>query len=518
MAYSYASRASLLSPDEIIDKAVVFEGPDRLDVLNVTDDGGIWLEVEGRVGIDAGSIIGVNPDKDDGFFSDLWKSLGRWGIGRLHTVTVDMSTIRLTPERDVQTTLALIDTPSITLPLTTNPPLDLSWLTTVAVPLFVAPNQNTSTLIEFARNSWQDGMVSIQAQLDELVVRGGSSDDNSWRRKIEQKKSNILTVIHVNGNSILYLIATAYPDPSHPVPDLPGLPPGRNSPSPDLSDFITLESFGVISQPETLSLYARVSIVDPAPPSLHLTLPTFPFTIHLPDDRNASASSLPVASVHTQPFSLTHPNITLLIAGTVLPILPTSTPILSNLLSNYLSGKPSPIIVTTPYLPSYAVEALFPAPKPKPKVLQNVTIENMKMLPKGTTFYASGTVYAKAVLPPGLKVTLDVDRILPDVLVFDGEVPEPAPQPIEFLWPWSPPTPPLPQPIPERAFARIRPNQWLYSLSKLDPEESDGCDVYTVTAKIVNAPLQVLPGRESVMSGFVQKVCCVSICSCNPEI
>jgi len=30
--------------------------------------------------------------------------------------------------------------------------------------------------------------------------------------------------------------------------------------------------------------------------------------------------------------------------------------------------------------------------------------------------------------------------------------------------------------------------------------------VYTVTAKIVNTPLQVLPGRENVMSGFVQKV------------
>ena len=202
MAYSYASRASLLSPDELFDRAVVFKGPDCLDVLNFTDDGGIWLKVEGRVGIDAGSVIGVNSDKDDGFFRNLWKSLGRWGIGRLHTVTVDMSTIRLTPERDVGITLALIDSPSITLPLTANPPLDLSWLTTVTVPLFITPNQNSSTLIEFARNSWQDGMISIQAQLHELVVRGGSPNDNSWRRKIEQKKSNIQTAVHMKGNSI----------------------------------------------------------------------------------------------------------------------------------------------------------------------------------------------------------------------------------------------------------------------------------------------------------------------------
>ena len=305
------------------------------------------------------------------------------------------------------------------------------------------------------------------------------------------------------------------------MPDLPGLPPGRNSPLPDVSELITLESFGVFSQPSTLSLYARVSFVDPAPPSFHLSLPAFPFIIHLPDDRNTSVSSVPIASVHTQAFSLTHPSITLLIAGTILPILPTSTPMLSNLLTNYLSGEPSPIIITTPYLPLYTVDALFPAPKPKPKVLRNVTIENMKMSPKGTRFYASGTVYAKAVLPPGLKVTLDVNRILPDVLVFDGEVPEPAPKPIETLWPWSPhpdPVPPLSQPFPERAFARIRPDQWLPSHSELEPEESDESAVYTVTARFVDVPLQVLPGRESVMSNFVQKVCYVNVCNCKPEI
>lgn len=131
----------------------------------------------------------------------------------------------------------------------------------------------------------------------------------------------------------------------------------------------------------------------------------------------------------------------------------------------------------------------------------------MKMVPRGTTFYASGTVYARAVLPPGLKVTLDVNRVLPDVLVFDGEVPDSPPSWGGGSDPEGSPDPaPLPDPLPERAFARIRPEEWLLSHSVLDEEENDEGSVYTVTAEIVDAPLQVLPNREGDFSRFVRKV------------
>ena len=69
-----------VSSEELLDRAVTVKGPDRLDVLNITEGGGIWIKVEGRVGVDAGAVIGVNSEDGDGIFRDIWKSIGtRWG-------------------------------------------------------------------------------------------------------------------------------------------------------------------------------------------------------------------------------------------------------------------------------------------------------------------------------------------------------------------------------------------------------------------------------------------------------
>ena len=45
VAYSWRSRASTISPEEIIQKALVVRGPDRIDVLNATSEDGLWLLV-----------------------------------------------------------------------------------------------------------------------------------------------------------------------------------------------------------------------------------------------------------------------------------------------------------------------------------------------------------------------------------------------------------------------------------------------------------------------------------------
>lgn len=127
----------------------------------------------------------------------------------------------------------------------------------------------------------------------------------------------------------------------------------------------------------------------------------------------------------------------------------------------------------------------------------------MKIKP-GTTFLASGTVFARIVLPKGVEVGLDVHRVLPDVLIFDGEVPD------SVKLPHGPPSSPsLPDPLPERAFARIRPDDWLTSLSVPDdPQDGEG-SAFAVTAKIVDVPLEVLPGRQTEFSRFVRKA---SVC------
>jgi hypothetical protein len=45
----------------------VFRGPDALDVLNISEHSGLWQVLDGRVGFDAGSVIGAKPDDDDTF-------------------------------------------------------------------------------------------------------------------------------------------------------------------------------------------------------------------------------------------------------------------------------------------------------------------------------------------------------------------------------------------------------------------------------------------------------------------
>lgn len=120
----------------------------------------------------------------------------------------------------------------------------------------------------------------------------------------------------------------------------------------------------------------------------------------------------------------------------------------------------------------------------------------MKIKP-GTPFTASGTVFARIMLPRGVDVGLFVSRVLPDVLIFDGEVSKGAA---------VPPPAPLPDPLPEHAFGHIRPDDWLPAMSVRDePWEGAGA-VYVVSAKIVDVPLEVLPGRQKKFSNFASKV------------
>lgn len=123
---------------------------------------------------------------------------------------------------------------------------------------------------------------------------------------------------------------------------------------------------------------------------------------------------------------------------------------------------------------------------------------------------ASGIVQANVVLPKGIHVGLEVGRVYPDVLVFDGEVPEfgtstqgiKSPKETSGL----PPDHPLPDPLPERAFAHIKPDDWLVAdSSPLEGSGDDGSAV-EVSARIVDVPLQVLPGRDREFRSFVGKV------------
>ena len=505
-AWSFASRASHLTPEDIINQHLVLVGPNHVDIINITDDGGIWLNVGGQIGLDAGSAIGIESDPEDGLFTDLWKVVGRWGVHRLERVSVHLSTITVLPEHDRHITLMAIDIPPIELPLSVDPPRDTSWLTHFSTPVHFRVTTNTTLLLEFLKDSWLHGSLAVYTNVGEAYIRGGSLNSDSWRSMFHGTLTNIRTSIHMKRTFLslsfhyLYLHILV-------VPSFPGFPhPGPNVPLPSASDFITLKSFNVSSKSNTIVLQATASVINPAPPSFNMSAPVLPFIVSIPDEHDGT--SISVASVSTSPFSLTHPNITLFLIGDVLPISSSSFPTLSQFIIRYLSNGANTVIVSTPLFPNLCIETKFPAPNPRPQLLRDVTIKNMKIRPSGTTFLASGVVQANIVLPKGITVGMTVFKVLPEVIIFDGEVPPSViinrrdSDDTDDL----PPRMPLPDPLPERAFGHIRPKDWLPSVSEPIDLQEEG-SAYAISAMVVDVPLEVLPGRQKEFSNFVRKVC-----------
>jgi len=136
----------------------------------------------------------------------------------------------------------------------------------------------------------------------------------------------------------------------------------------------------------------------------------------------------------------------------------------------------------------------------------------------GETLLAAGTIIVGIQLPLGLdSLKLDVGRLLPDVLVFDGRPsvkasnlgsePSDVTADIVLLGKEAFPPPPLPSPLPPTTFARIRPRYWLDSKSVVEPDRSSpGKTVTMVTAHLKDVPLEILPHRDAVFRGFIQKV------------
>lgn len=145
---------------------------------------------------------------------------------------------------------------------------------------------------------------------------------------------------------------------------------------------------------------------------------------------------------------------------------------------------------------------------------------------------ANGAVHARIAFPEGMDVTLFVSRLLPDALIFDGPLPTTSSPPPTSLQPTSsstiksttgshpcvaadddndvPPAPPLPTPLPPRAFARVRPDAWLPIMSAPTAPRRDwdeqGSKTLRITAWFSDVPLEVLPGREREFRSFVSKV------------
>ena len=261
---------------------------------------------------------------------------------------------------------------------------------------------------------------------------------------------------------------------------------------PPFSKLISLQSFNIDSSPKGVILDAEATVVNPVPPTLEVTVPRLPFTISLP---GLNDTNVPIASVWTDPLSFIYSNITISMSGHVLPLDPVAADPLSTFVSNYLSLRDNPISVVSPFFPALVLSADFPPLPTKPQILRNVTIRGMKVKPLGSIFVASGQVFARLVLPKGMNFAMDVKRVFPDLLVFDGDVPE------NFSMIHDP----LPDPLPPRAFGHICPEEWLDANSTYDGTEEGG-SAFLVTAAIVDVPIGMLPGREKEFGDFISKV------------
>ena len=84
---------STLTAQDILDRGLFVQGPDRVDVLNATKEDGVWIRVDGRVGLDMGRVLRIHSDDNDLIWTELWKGVGRWGVRKIGGISVELSPV-----------------------------------------------------------------------------------------------------------------------------------------------------------------------------------------------------------------------------------------------------------------------------------------------------------------------------------------------------------------------------------------------------------------------------------------
>lgn len=206
----------------MIEEGVVVRGPEGIEVVNVTSKG-VWVDVSGRVGVDAARIVGVQRalGDEDGVLKSLWKAVGRWGVRKVGSVSVKMEGVEVwsvfggddDDEEGSREEMLLLKVviPPLVVPLSADAPPrrtkgDLgskdedNWLTPFSTRVFVQPAVDTKHLLKFVRQSWKTGYVGLKTRVKVTKVRlGGSgsggvdgvdrewSTDSSWLGKLLEK-------------------------------------------------------------------------------------------------------------------------------------------------------------------------------------------------------------------------------------------------------------------------------------------------------------------------------------------
>ncbi|WVQ85532.1 hypothetical protein IAT38_007698 [Cryptococcus sp. DSM 104549] len=515
--------------------------PSHVSVLNITDSG-VLLNITLRCGIDADRALGVQgwyaeEDQRDaiargerGGGAAWWEGLRRWTAHRMvrslprQEMLVDIpDAIYIFPHHFTSPPLLTLSFPEpLLLPLVTgvapshpaHP--DRSWLRPLTFVALARPIASTGEIWEFIRRGWAEGNVRVVVGANRVEVGLGGGQGTWWGKWLEMRKEDLVL------------------DLGLPIPHLPGLPhPGHPL---NLSSLVTLQHYTFGSEAEDLTIAATATMPNFAREftrGANFTVPFgMPFSISLPDVGGDSK----MAEVVLEPVTVGDgKEIVLNMGGVITADLEGQSSLFSNdttrtsplslFLQNYLHGLPSPILIRgLPHfpslppsshpapppppswilstLPSLTVPLLFPGPSPPPQIIKHVTIEKMSISEEDGRMKASGVVVAEVELPRDMwGVEVEVVAVKPDVLVFDGAAPD------DFQGPDSGDDDGGDdgEDYPPRAFGHIHPPTYLPSTTSPSPSP-DTPHRLIVRAPLSNVDLDILPGRDSVLSDFVTKV------------
>lgn len=294
------------------------------------------------------------------------------------------------------------------------------------------------------------------------------------------------------------------------VPHYPGLPePGRPV---DFAKLVNLEGYHLNNNGDALEIHAGASMPNFAnTTTLNLTIPYgLPFSVVIPSPDGSGEKLL--SEVITEPVVLdyTAKDIKLRMSGRIISDPSEGDSPLGPFIHNYLTGIDNNITVrgmakypsftsnTTEKPPHWALSSLksmeiklvIPGPSPPPKIINSMSLEHMRISRSDGETKASGTVIVEIDLPGDIgSIEVDVEKVLPEVYMFDGPVQEGTGE----------------EEYPPGAFGHIKPSEYLNSttVKGLDPEFPNRL---TVRAPLVDVPVEILPGRKSLLADFVRKV------------
>jgi hypothetical protein len=197
--------------------AVVFHGPTGVQVLNITSSG-LWLEVEGYMGIDIDKILGVNQDDvcegQRGAGAQWWES-ARTAFGRslVHALgPIEVSSLQgleVWSTAGIHSALLSATIPVvIPIPMTTqvnNISFDQTvwsmppWLTAIRIPVHVRPEASPKNILSLAKKAWAEGSIDIELRVGSIRIK--AVEDRGWRGYISRTERDIRVPMTIDSKS-----------------------------------------------------------------------------------------------------------------------------------------------------------------------------------------------------------------------------------------------------------------------------------------------------------------------------